>query len=265
MGTFAAFISHSFSVGVPAYMGVLEMAERQGLAFINKSVPAWDPLDARGRGLAAALDERIRWSSVVIVLVTESLHNAAWTEFEIDTARKYGKPIIAVYPNGEFGSPMPRTLNDGLYRAIGWRGNALEKAIRGEYPPDARIFDIAEDVERREGVRLAVGAAAGAVLLFAGATQAHVAELKSELLAAGLPVPSLSRADYVVPWALGGGVAGLLLDALLGGRGAGLLVGTLAGAGLGAGAGLVHHAHAELRQLGPLLELRRVETGALTA
>jgi len=265
MGTFAAFISHSFSVATHSYLGVLEMAERQGLAFINKSVPAWNPLDAQGRELAEALDNRIRWSSVVIVLVTEDLHRGAWVRFEIETARKYGKPIVAVYPNGEFGSPMPRALSESMYRAIGWRGNALEKAIRGEYPPDARIFDIAEDVDRRSAVRWTLAASAGAVLLLAGATQAHVAQLREDLHASGISVPSLPRSDYVVPWTIGGALAGLALDALLGGRGAGLLIGTLAGGAMGAGAGLVHHGQAELTQLGPLLELRRLEQNALTA
>jgi hypothetical protein len=253
-----AFISHSFAA-VPEYIGLLEMFERQGLAIVNRSVPAWAPLNAQGDELAAALEGRIRTSSRVLVLVTDQLHKRDGVRFEIEAARKYDKPIIAIYPNGHFGQPMPRDLHESLYRAIGWRGSALEKAVSGEYPPDARVFDIAEEADRRDVVRWALGAVTGATLLLAGTSQDRVAQVRSELAASGVNVPGFSKADYVVPWALGGSIAGLLVDALLGGKGGALFACAALGGALGAGLGLVHHAQVELRELGPLLELRRVE------
>jgi hypothetical protein len=256
MDRVAAFISHSFA-RAPEYIDLLDMFERQGLAIVNRSVPAWSPLDVDGQALRSALDHRIRTSSRVVVLVTEQLHKSSTVRFEIETARKYGKPIIAVYPHGQFGQPMPRVLNDGLYRAVGWRGNALEKAVLGEYPADSRIFDIAEDADRRAAVHWTLGASAGAVLLMTGATYQRVEQLRHELQARGLVVPQLDRAPFVVPPAVAGTLLGILVDLLLGGRGKNLLPGALLGGGLGAAVGLSRHADAELRQLGPLLELRR--------
>jgi hypothetical protein len=260
MDRVAAFISYSF-MSVPGYLGLLEMLERQGLAVVNRSVPAWSPLAATGSALESALENRIRTASRVIVLVTDDLHKSPCVRFEIGTARKHRKPIIAVYPNGRFGQPMPRALDAGLYRAIGWRGNALEKAILGEYPPDARVFDIAEDVDRRSVVHWTLGASAGAALLIAGATHDRVEQLRRELHLSGVNVPPRERG--VTPWMIGGAVTGLLVDALLGGKGWSLVAGALAGGAMGAGTGLVHHAHAELRQLGPLLELRRAQRNIL--
>ena len=43
----------------------------------------------------------------------------------------------------------------------------------------------------------------------------------------------------------------------MGGKGWSLVAGAVAGGALGVGMGLMRHAHAELRYLGPLLELRR--------
>jgi hypothetical protein len=258
----AAFISYSFA-SVPGYVGLLDMFERQGLAVANRSVPAWSPLDATGPELESALENRIRAASRVIVLVTDDLHKSPCVRFEIDTARKHRKPIIAVYPNGRFGQPMPRALGDGLYRAIGWRGNALEKAILGDYPPDSRVFEFAEDVDRRSVVHWTLGASAGAALLIAGATHDRVEQLRRELQVSGVSVPPLERGPFVTPWMIGGAVTGLLVDALLGGKGWSLVAGALAGGAMGAGTGLIHHAHAELRQLGPLLELRRAQQNIL--
>lgn len=98
MDRVAAFISHSFA-SVPGYVGLLDMFERQGLAVVNRSVPAWSPLDAAGPELESALANRIRTSSRVIVLMTEDIHKSPCVRFEIDTARRHRKPIIAVYPS----------------------------------------------------------------------------------------------------------------------------------------------------------------------
>jgi hypothetical protein len=143
-------------------------------------------------------------------------HKSPCVRFEIDAARKHRKPIIAVHPNGQLGQPMPKVVNEGLYRAIGWRGNALEKAILGEYPPDARVFDVADDVDRRSVVQWTLGASAGVALLIAGATHDRVEQLPRELTVSGAIVPPLNRGPFVIPWMIGGAMTGLLVDAWLG-------------------------------------------------
>jgi hypothetical protein len=58
MDRVAAFISHSFA-RAPEYIDLLDMFERQGLAIVNRSVPAWSPLDVDGQALRSALDQRM--------------------------------------------------------------------------------------------------------------------------------------------------------------------------------------------------------------
>ena len=255
MGKLSAFVSYRFRMFVE-YVGLLDMFERHGLAVVNRSIDPWDPPTMPTPELIASMDMRIRVATHVIVLVGDDLADSPCCKLEIEIARHYGKPIIAVYPNGTFGSPIPRVLDGGLYRAIGWRGNALERAMRGEYPPESRVFDISEDVARRKGVALVGSLAAGAAILFAVQNEREVDLLRRELLASGLAVPEPVQGN-ITPWAIGGALGGVLVAALLGGRDGDLLVGAGIGAAMGLGTGKMAHARAELQRLGPLLEVRR--------
>ncbi len=250
----SAFISYRFRMA-DEYAGLLDMFERQGLAVVNRSIHPWNP-PALTPELVASLDMRIRVATHIIVLVGDDLADSPCCRLEIEIARRYGKQIIAVYPTGTFGSPIPEVLDGGIYRAIGWRGNALERAIRGEYPPEGRVFDISEDVARRKGVALIGSLAVGTAILFAVQSEHEVAVLRGELLAAGLAVPEPVQAN-IAPWVLGGALSGLLVAALLGGRHGDLLVGAGIGAAMGVGAGKMTHTQAELQRLEPLLEVRR--------
>lgn len=259
------FISHSFSYA-PDYARILDFIEQEGFAIINRSVPEWEQLPFRGRALLNALAKRISHSSHVIVLVSEGLHRSPYVTYEIEVARELGKPIIGIYRHGEAGRPIPKSLDEGLYRMVGWRGSALARALRGEYAPDRRIFDLAEETDRRRAIQLAVGGTVAAgTLFFAGVTWSRWQQLHAELRASGIqvgPPPSdQTWGSYMVPWALAGAATGLALSALLGGRGMGLLGAGAFGATVGAGIGAGRYMQAELRRLGPLLELRLLPPG----
>lgn len=258
--TFSAFISHAFSA-VPEYVRVLELLENEGVAFVNRSVPAWDPLDAQGTALLQQLEHRIARSDRVIVLATSNLHHRPIVEFEIQAARAHGKQIVGVYPNGQSGAPIPRSLDDGLYRMVGWRGTALAKAIRGEYPPDRRVFDIAEEVEQRRAAALVIGGVAGLTLLLAGAEHSTLLALKAKLRAGGVDLrvldgtPGDTALAHIAPKALIGAVFGALGAAVFGGSRQYLIGGAALGASLGAGVGWRSYLRAEVRRLGPLMQL----------
>jgi hypothetical protein len=251
----SAFVSYRFR-RAHEYSGLLEMFERQGVAFVNRSVDPWDPVPLPPQELVESLDVRIRMSTHVIVLVTDDLAKSPCCKLEIETARRYRKPIIAIYPNGEFGAAIPRVLEGGIDRAIGWRGNALERAVRGEYPPEARVFEIAEDVARRKGLALLAGAASVLSVFFAIRLERDLQLLRDELRRSGFVCPE-SESHSLAPWVATGALGGLALGTLLGARGPELLswlgIGGIAGCGVAA----TVHARAEFRRLGPLIEVRR--------
>jgi hypothetical protein len=256
----SAFISYRFRAA-EEYAGLLDMFERQGLAVVNRSVDPWDPLPVPTPELRASLDMRIRVSTHVIVLISDDLAQSPTCKLEIETARRYNKPIIAVYPNGAFGGPIPKVLDGGLYRAIGWRGDALERAIRGEYPIESRVFDFSEDVDRRQGLALVGSLAAGSAVLFGVELESEVRQLREELRAAGIAVPEAER-KKTREWTIVGALGGLAVSALLGARRSQeLVVGAGIGGALGFGMGKAADAKAALCRLGPLVEVLKLSGG----
>jgi hypothetical protein len=259
----SAFVSYRFSLA-QEYVGLLDMFERQGLAVVNRSVDAWNPLALPTPELRASLDMRIRMSTHVIVLVSHDLAKSSTCRLEIETARLYNKPIVAVYPHGTFGGPIPKVLDGALYRAIGWRANALERAIRGDYPVESRVFDISEDADRRKGVVLIGTLAAGTAVLFGVQLESEVRQLRDELRAAGIAVPE-PEPKKTVELTIAGALGGAGIAALLGARRPQeLLVGAGIGGALGFGAGKAADAKAALRRLGPLVEVLKLsESGSI--
>jgi hypothetical protein len=256
----SAFVSYRFRMA-EEYAKLLDMFERQGLAVVNRSVDPWNPPPLATSELMASLDMRIRVATHVIVLVSDDLAQSPCCNAEIQIARRYKKPIIAVYPNGTFGAPIPKVLNGGLYRAVGWRGNALERAIRGEYPPEARVFDISEQVALRQGVALVGTIAAGTAVSFGLRLEREVEHLRQELSAAGITIPA-DHQPSTAPWLVGGALGGALLASVLGGPGRDLLVGAAIGTGLGFGVGSTVRAQATIKRLGPLVEVYRLGRGS---
>jgi hypothetical protein len=251
-----AFLSYLFRAE-HRYVGLLDLMERQGLAVVNKSIDPWNPPQIPDHELLDSLHMRIRTSTHVLVPVTDGLEKSRWCKIELQIAAHYDKPVIAVFPPGKFGAPIPRALDEGLYRAVGWRGGALERAIRGDYPPDSRVFDIMEDVQRARAVAILGAAVAGASLLLWGASDVKLNRLRAELRAAGIAVPEPQTAP-VAPLVVGGVLLGALAGSLLGSKRSHIVAGALLGGAASYGAGKTINARAEIRRLGPLLQVRRL-------
>lgn len=211
MGRRRIFISHAFK-HVADYASLLGRFDAYGYEVYNHSIPFWDPVDARGRELAQVIEQKIRGCDTVMVLVTQGIHNSEWIKYEMQLAKRYGKRVVGVWRHGEKGSiPIPDLLDEQLYRMVGWNGPALIRAIEGEYPPDVRVFDIAEVADRERLARMLVSGASLAALVLIGAKDVWMGWLNSALRPRGLSV-------VLEPLPTGPGVTGpALLGALLGG------------------------------------------------
>lgn len=93
------FISHSWNYG-DAYEKVIQLINSQGLVYYDHSVPQNDPIHTNGTDyqLHQAIDAKIKGISCVIILAGVYSTYSRWINKEIEIAKKYNKPIIAVEP-----------------------------------------------------------------------------------------------------------------------------------------------------------------------
>lgn len=72
--------------------------------------------------------ERIRLSSVTIVLIRETTYKSDWVDWEIKESLKLGKGIIAV--NLKEGVRTPKTLVDNDIKPLPWDQKRINEAIQ---------------------------------------------------------------------------------------------------------------------------------------
>lgn len=94
------FISHSWKYQ-DQYNRLKELLKNRGYEFRDYSVPSSKPiLFSTDKELEAAIEIKIMLSSVVIIMAGVYSSYSTWINKEIELAKKWGKPIIAVEPYG---------------------------------------------------------------------------------------------------------------------------------------------------------------------
>lgn len=214
-----------------------------GLA--HYSVPPERALQGTAEDVERSITKRIALATAVIVMNTPGLHKRATATFEMETAVRMGKRIVVVQPYGDFQQPIPQVLDGHVYRFATWRSDVVGRAIRGEYPQDGRVFDLAEVADRRLLVGiLAAGVATVSFLVTAKTAGAFLA-LQRDLAARGVELRWDGKATQkVIDHSLLGAGLGLLLGALSG-DGKTALYAAVGGAAIGAAVGVhrVYKAH----------------------
>ena len=130
MNTYNLFISHSWSYG-HAYTGLTSLLQGRGyFVFKNYSVPMSNPITGASsdRALEAAIENKMRACSVVLIVAGVYSTYSKWINKEIEIAQRLGKKIIAVKPWGaERISTVVRAAAD---KEVGWNTDSIVKAIR---------------------------------------------------------------------------------------------------------------------------------------
>lgn len=194
------------------------------------SLPPERALTGTLEEVAASIRSRIEFATAVVVLNSPGLHRRGYSDFEMRTAVSLGKRIVVVQPYGEFQQPVPAVLDGQVYRYATWRGDVVGRAIRGEYPHDGRVFDLAEVADRRHVVGVLAAGVAAVSLVVVVNVAASFLSLQRELVGAGVAVRWTGEDTANV---LGHAAGGALI---LGGLAA-LLTGDAKTALLAAGAG----------------------------
>jgi hypothetical protein len=200
------------------------------------SLPPHRAIDGTHEQVRDSIIHRIRVATAVVVLNTPGLHKRLWADLEMSTAVAMGKRIVVVQPPGAFRRPIPAVLDGQVYRFATWRSDVVGRAIRGEYPHDDRVFELAEVADRRMLVGLLSAGVIGASFVVVVRTAAALQAFQRDLAERGVAVRLTDDLGTVLKWAAGSAVVAGLIGALTGDRktaawltAAGFAVGTAVG------------------------------------
>ena len=130
------FISHAwkYNSDYEKIVQWLNEAKAEGiLEWKNYSVPSHSPLiDPNSNSgkyiLENELNDQIKPASIVIVIGGMYAAYSNWIEYEIKTAVKYGKYIIAVEPWGQ--QRVPTIIQNNCNVSVGWNKSSVINAIK---------------------------------------------------------------------------------------------------------------------------------------
>jgi hypothetical protein len=127
--TYRLFISHSWKYG-DAYDKIIKMLDGQSLSYYDHSVPLDDPIITNGtdKELRAAIVAKIKGTSCVIILAGVYSSYSKWINEEIEIAKAYGKPIIAVEPWDS--NRTSKIVKDNADKRVKWQGKSIADAIK---------------------------------------------------------------------------------------------------------------------------------------
>ena len=130
MKLYNLFISHSwkYSDAHDKLVGLLNA--RPYFDFRNYSVPPENPIvgartDAQ---LKAAIEAKIRSSSVVLIMAGMYSNYSKWINIEIEIAQRLGKPILAIKPFG--ADKISTVVRSAAHLESGWNTESVVSAIR---------------------------------------------------------------------------------------------------------------------------------------
>lgn len=123
------FISHSWAYSSD-YDKIESFLRQEGISFYNHSVPKSDPVHTNGtdKQLSDAIEAKIKGCSCVIILAGVYSTYSKWINKEIEMAKKYKKPIIAVQPWGAERTSI--VVKNAATVIVGWNAKSVANAVR---------------------------------------------------------------------------------------------------------------------------------------
>ena len=95
----------------------------------NYSVPQYDPLGTKTDAqLRSALDRQIAPVNCFLVIAGMYVNHRKWIQQELDIAKGYGKPVVAVSPWGQ--QRTSSAVRSVAKEIVGWRATSIVAAVR---------------------------------------------------------------------------------------------------------------------------------------
>ncbi|MCX8473489.1 MAG: TIR domain-containing protein, partial [Sediminibacterium sp.] len=113
-----------------AYEKIIQFFKDQKLDYYDHSVPINDPIHTNGTDeqLREAIDAKIRGTSCVVILAGVYSSYSKWIQKEIEIAKSYGKPIIAVEPWAS--EKTSQIVKDNADIIVKWQSKSVVDAIK---------------------------------------------------------------------------------------------------------------------------------------
>jgi len=130
--------------------GFTRILGKEGTRIRNSSIRAkpenqkrLDKKQVPERVLKRLLQMKMRWAGKVIVVIGKETHTRTWVNWEIEVAKRLGKPIIGVYENGlKDKVEIPKALEKHANSIVAWRPKSILNAMNGNYEfqnPDGSV------------------------------------------------------------------------------------------------------------------------------
>ncbi len=132
--TYDLFISHAWKYGEDYRRVVNLLDSASNFHYRNYSAPQEKPLliagnDVRNAAeIRSAIIQKIKPVHCVLIISGMYYNNRQWMQFEIDTAKKFNKPIIAIRPWGAVR--MPTEVQNAADKTVSWNTSSIVDAIR---------------------------------------------------------------------------------------------------------------------------------------
>lgn len=130
---YKVFISHAWDYNEDYYRLEEFLNRAPNFHWQNLSVPKHDPI-LNNEQLTYELNNQMRPANVFLILAGMYVSHSDWIQYEINFARRIGRPIIGIRPWGS--QAMPVAVQNGAVEIVGWNSDSIVSAIRYHALPD---------------------------------------------------------------------------------------------------------------------------------
>jgi hypothetical protein len=121
------FISHAWDYSDEYYRIEKFLNDAPHFDWKNLSVPQHDPIK-NAKELEYELNAQMRDAHVFLILSGMYVAHSDWIQYEINFARRIGRPIIGIQPWGSTVTPV--AIQNGADEIVGWNSASIVAAIR---------------------------------------------------------------------------------------------------------------------------------------
>lgn len=123
--TYRVFISHAWDYSEDYYRIVEFLNDAPNFRWENLSVPTHDPISGN---LEYELRNQMRDADVFLIIAGMYAAHSAWIDFELNFARRIGRPVIGIQKWG--AERIPVAIQNAAVAIAGWSTVGVVGAIR---------------------------------------------------------------------------------------------------------------------------------------